>query len=91
MLYVDTDAHHGDGVQFSFYDDPDACTFSIHETGRYLFPGTGSITERGTGEAYGTSFNIPIDAFTEEIPPSDFSICAISSPASTTSPIFRIL
>ncbi|MBM7697759.1 acetoin utilization protein AcuC [Kurthia huakuii] len=66
VLYVDTDAHHGDGVQFSFYDDPDACTFSIHETGRYLFPGTGSITERGTGEAYGTSFNIPIDAFTED-------------------------
>lgn len=66
VLYVDTDAHHGDGVQFRFYDDPQACTFSIHETGRYLFPGTGSITERGTGDAYGTSFNIPIDAFTED-------------------------
>ncbi len=66
VLYVDTDAHHGDGVQFTFYDDPNACTFSIHETGRYLFPGTGSITERGTGDAYGTSFNIPIDAFTED-------------------------
>ena len=31
-----------------------------------LFPGTGNITERGTGEGYGTSFNFPIDAFTED-------------------------
>lgn len=66
VLYVDTDAHHGDGVQWSFYDDPDVCTLSIHETGRYLFPGTGSVTERGNGEGYGTSFNFPIDAFTED-------------------------
>jgi len=66
VLYVDTDAHHGDGVQWSFYDDPNVCTLSIHETGRYLFPGTGNINERGQGEGYGFSFNIPIDAFTED-------------------------
>lgn len=66
VLYIDTDAHHGDGVQWSFYDDPDVCTLSIHETGRYLFPGTGAVTERGNGNGYGTSFNIPIDAFTED-------------------------
>ncbi len=66
VLYVDTDAHHGDGVQWSFYDDPDVCTFSIHETGRYLFPGTGQINERGNGKGYGYSFNIPLDAFTED-------------------------
>ncbi|RDU36177.1 acetoin utilization protein AcuC [Neobacillus piezotolerans] len=66
VLYVDTDAHHGDGVQWAFYDDPRACTLSIHETGRYLFPGTGNITERGQGNGYGYSFNIPLDAFTED-------------------------
>lgn len=66
VLYVDTDAHHGDGVQWGFYDDPNVCTLSIHETGRYLFPGTGAVTERGNGEGYGTSFNFPIDAFTED-------------------------
>lgn len=66
VLYVDTDAHHGDGVQWTFYDDPNVCTFSIHETGRYLFPGTGNVTERGNGDGYGTSFNFPIDAFTED-------------------------
>lgn len=66
VLYVDTDAHHGDGVQWSFYDEPDVCTLSIHETGRYLFPGTGNINERGQGKGYGYSFNIPVDAFTED-------------------------
>ena len=66
VLYIDTDAHHGDGVQWSFYDDPEVCTLSIHETGRYLFPGTGNITERGNGLGYGASFNFPIDAFTED-------------------------
>ncbi|OKL36218.1 acetoin utilization protein AcuC [Domibacillus mangrovi] len=66
VLYVDTDAHHGDGVQWSFYDDPDVCTYSIHETGRYLFPGTGNVNERGHGQGYGYSFNVPLDAFTED-------------------------
>ncbi|MEH7239204.1 acetoin utilization protein AcuC [Bacillus sp. JJ1562] len=66
VLYVDTDAHHGDGVQWTFYDDPDVCTLSIHETGRYLFPGTGNVTERGSGKGYGYSFNVPLDAFTED-------------------------
>ncbi|MYL38950.1 acetoin utilization protein AcuC [Halobacillus litoralis] len=66
VLYVDTDAHHGDGVQWAFYDDPNVCTLSIHETGRYLFPGTGHVNERGLKEGYGYSFNLPIDAFTED-------------------------
>ncbi|WP_080849114.1 acetoin utilization protein AcuC [Cytobacillus gottheilii] len=66
VLYIDTDAHHGDGVQWAFYDDPSVCTVSIHETGRYLFPGTGNVNERGQGKGYGYSFNIPVDAFTED-------------------------
>jgi acetoin utilization protein AcuC len=66
VLYVDTDAHHGDGVQWSFYDEPNVCTLSIHETGRYLFPGTGNINERGEGKGYGFTFNVPVDAFTED-------------------------
>ncbi|CVM38993.1 MULTISPECIES: acetoin utilization protein AcuC [Bacillus] len=66
ILYIDTDAHHGDGVQFSFYDDPEVCTVSIHETGRYLFPGTGQVQERGHDKGYGYAYNIPLDAFTED-------------------------
>ncbi len=66
VLYVDTDAHHGDGVQWAFYDDPNVLTVSIHETGKYLFPGTGNLTERGEGIGYGFSVNVPLDAFTED-------------------------
>lgn len=66
VLYVDTDAHHGDGVQMAFYDNPNICTFSIHETGRYLFPGTGNANERGMKEGHGYSFNLPIDAYTQD-------------------------
>lgn len=66
VLYIDTDAHHGDGVQWIFYDTNEVMTYSIHETGRYLFPGTGSLTERGTEEGFGFAVNLPIDAFTED-------------------------
>lgn len=66
VLYVDTDAHHGDGVQWTFYARNDVVTYSIHETGRYLFPGTGSATERGLEEGFGYTVNLPIDAFTED-------------------------
>lgn len=66
VLYIDTDAHHGDGVQWAFYDDPNVLTISFHETGQYLFPGTGSLRERGEGQGYGYSLNIPLDAFTED-------------------------
>lgn len=66
VLYIDTDAHHGDGVQFSFYNTNEVMTYSIHETGRYLFPGTGSTTERGDDAGFGFSVNLPVDAFTED-------------------------
>ncbi|MVO99268.1 acetoin utilization protein AcuC [Paenibacillus lutrae] len=66
VLYIDTDVHHGDGVQWSFYSDPRVCTFSIHETGKYLFPGTGDVTERGEGEAFGTCVNVPVEPYTED-------------------------
>jgi len=60
VAYVDIDAHHGDGVQWIFYDDPDVLTVSIHESGHHLFPGTGHDHERGRGSAYGTAVNIPL-------------------------------
>ncbi|MFC4769842.1 acetoin utilization protein AcuC [Effusibacillus consociatus] len=66
VLYLDTDAHHGDGVQWMFYDDPEVLTISFHETGKYLYPGTGEIDERGNGRGYGYSLNIPLEPFTED-------------------------
>jgi acetoin utilization protein AcuC len=66
VLYIDNDAHHGDGVQELFYDSPDVLTLSFHETGRYLFPGTGATHERGRGAGYGYAVNVPLDAFTDD-------------------------
>jgi len=66
VLYVDYDAHHGDGVQQIFYADPDVLTLSLHESGTYLFPGTGFPDDLGDGEGYGYSANVPLDAHTED-------------------------
>jgi acetoin utilization protein AcuC len=66
VLYIDIDAHHGDGVQFGFYQERDVLTISFHETGRYLYPGTGHYHERGSGEGYGYSVNVALDAFTDD-------------------------
>jgi acetoin utilization protein AcuC len=60
VAYVDVDVHHGDGVQAIFYDDPEVLTVSLHESGRYLFPGTGWIDELGPETARGTSINVPL-------------------------------
>jgi acetoin utilization deacetylase AcuC-like enzyme len=61
VLYVDLDAHHGDGVQAAFYDDPRVCTVSLHETGRYLFPGSGEVHELGRPPGVGRSVNVPLE------------------------------
>ncbi|HET9083782.1 MAG TPA: GNAT family N-acetyltransferase [Candidatus Limnocylindrales bacterium] len=66
VMYIDLDVHHGDGVQALFWDDPGVLTFSIHESGRYLFPGTGDGDEVGEGVAAGTSVNVPLPPYTGE-------------------------
>lgn len=58
--YVDIDAHHGDGVYYSFADDPELFIADIHEDGRFLYPGSGFAEERGQGAAQGTKLNIPL-------------------------------
>jgi acetoin utilization protein AcuC len=66
VLYVDLDVHHGDGVQEIFAADPAVMTISFHESGRYLFPGTGFMNELGDGVAAGTSINVPLEPGTGE-------------------------
>jgi acetoin utilization protein AcuC len=66
VLYLDFDVHHGDGVQAIHAHDPGVLTVSIHETGRYLFPGTGGVGELGVGVAAGTAVNIPLEPYTGE-------------------------
>lgn len=60
IAYVDVDVHHGDGPQAIFYEDPRVLTISLHESGDYLFPGTGFVTERGAAGAEGTKVNVPL-------------------------------
>jgi acetoin utilization protein AcuC len=66
VAYVDVDAHHGDGVQTMFYDDPRVLTISIHEGPQTLFPGTGFATETGGEGAEGSSVNMPLPPGTSD-------------------------
>ncbi len=54
VLYVDLDAHHGDGVEDAYAADPRVMTVSIHEEGRW--PGTGALDDRREGRAR----NLPV-------------------------------
>lgn len=60
VLYVDIDAHHGDGVQEAFYGSNEVLTISVHESGLWLFPGTGFPGENGYGEGEGYAVNVPL-------------------------------
>ena len=60
VMYLDIDAHHGDGVQWAFYEDPRVLTVSFHQDGRTLFPGTGGLAETGKGDGAGYSVNVPM-------------------------------
>ena len=66
VFYVDIDVHHGDGVQAGLYDTDRAMTVSIHESGQWLFPGTGGPDETGTGDGNGYSVNIPLAPYTDD-------------------------
>lgn len=65
VAYLDIDVHHCDGVQQILYEDMRVMTVSLHESGKYLFPGTGEIHELGMGPGRGLKLNIPLEPFTE--------------------------
>jgi len=79
VAYIDIDAHHGDGVQEAFYGTDRVLTVSLHESGRFLFPGSGFEHETGSGAGAGLSVNVPlppdtddelvVHAFTVVVPP----------------------
>lgn len=66
VAYVDLDAHHGDGVERAFWDDPRVLTISVHESGHTLFPGTGHPTDVGGPHARGTVVNVALPAGTRD-------------------------
>ena len=79
VAYIDIDAHHGNGVQEAFYDDSRVLFICIHETGRTLYPWSGSEQEIGEDDGEGFTVNIPIEpgsddevftfVFNEIVPP----------------------
>lgn len=62
IAYVDLDAHHGDGVEQAFVNDPRVLTISVHETGLLLFPGTGFAKDIGGPQAEGYAVNVAVPA-----------------------------
>jgi acetoin utilization deacetylase AcuC-like enzyme len=62
VLIVDFDAHHGNGTQAIFYEDPRVTYVSMHEWP--LYPGTGDLAETGRGAGRGTTVNFPFPAGT---------------------------
>ena len=64
VLYIDVDAHHGDGTQEIFWDDKRVMTISLHETGMSLFPGTGFPNEIGGASASGYAVNVALPTTT---------------------------
>ncbi len=60
VAILDWDAHHGNGTQDIFYDDPSVFYCSTHQGG--IFPHTGLASEKGKGKAKGANLNFPLVA-----------------------------
>lgn len=60
VFIIDWDAHHGNGIQAAFEDDPDVFYASVHEHPTFSFPGSGFADERGRGYAEGSILNVPL-------------------------------
>jgi acetoin utilization deacetylase AcuC-like enzyme len=58
VLVFDFDAHHGNGTQAVFEDDPRVLFVSMHQWP--LYPGSGRADELGNGAAWGTTLNVPL-------------------------------
>lgn len=58
VLILDYDVHHGNGTEAMFYDDPSVYFISTHQYP--LYPGSGALTDIGTGAGEGATLNIPI-------------------------------
>ena len=60
IAILDWDAHHGNGIQEIFYEDPQVLYISLHEHPARNFPGTGFPEEKGAGKGKGYNFNFPL-------------------------------
>lgn len=60
IMIIDFDAHHGNGIQAAFEEDPEVLYASIHEHPTWSFPGTGLGEETGSGAGRGATLNLPL-------------------------------
>lgn len=106
ICYVDIDVHHGDGVEVMFADDPRVLTISLHESGRFLFPGTGANDDIGGPGALGSAANLPLfpgtdgeiwlDAFDQAVAPlvrafaPDMLVTQLGCDTHTTDPLAHL-
>jgi acetoin utilization protein AcuC len=60
VAYIDTDVHHGNGVQDAFYDSNKVLNISLHESGKTLYPWSGFEDGIGIKEGRGYNINIPM-------------------------------
>ncbi|MEM2206496.1 MAG: histone deacetylase [Sulfolobales archaeon] len=58
VMVIDFDAHHGNGTQEIFWDEPRVLHIDIHQ--RWIYPGTGNLDDVGGLNARGTKVNIPL-------------------------------
>lgn len=67
VLYVDIDAHHGDGVEAAFLDDPEVLTLSLHMDTAYAYPFRGGkLTDCGSEAGEHTTLNAPLPQGTHD-------------------------
>ncbi len=66
VAYLDLDAHHGDGVQSLFWNEPRVLTISLHESPLHLFPHTGFPHETGGPQARGRAVNVALPPITTD-------------------------
>ena len=68
IAIIDTDMHHGQGIQEIFYDRKDVLYTSVHGSPIDFYPVVaGHEHERGTGEGYGYNVNFPMPHGTDEV------------------------
>ena len=64
IAIIDWDVHHGNGTQKLFYNDKNTLFIDIHRENFYPF--TGSVEERGDGDGFGYTINIPLQSGSDE-------------------------
>jgi acetoin utilization deacetylase AcuC-like enzyme len=64
VFILDWDVHHGNGTAEAFRHRSDVLFVSIHQAG--IYPGTGSLSDVGSGAGEGYTINLPVPAGSEE-------------------------